>query len=612
MFRRLLFILYYFISWVLFFELARVFFILYETQSSFTPTRLLLLSMWHGLKMDMSMAAYITAPVCLFVLLSIYVGFFRRKLIYLLYTGVILFLQLMITVADAEVYRAWGQKLDATPLNYITHPDEAKASIGHLPIFWIVVGLVVVFVVLFYFFRKLIKGNIDKLTWFTLRPVQVVVVLVFSALLIIPMRGGLQLSPLNHSAVFFSNDQFANNAAINASWNFLRSISKSEELTNPYEKYRIHTIREDRLLERPIPYVESPTYILDSSKNNPNIILILWESFTDKALHLKIDGKPIAPFFEKLRTEGIYFKNCYSSGDRTNKGLSAVISGYPALPKSSIINYPAKLPGLDGLGKILSKRGYDNWFYYGGEPEFANMKGYILDQQFRHLISKDDFPKKDQNSKWGAHDHVVMERILSDSRQYKQPFFTTFLTLTSHEPFETPVPTVFEGGSFSTRLMNTIHYTDSTLYEMINKMKNEGWWQNTIVVIVADHGHYEPATGDRIDDYRIPMLWLGGALNRRGITIEKTVNQLDIAASLLTQLKIPHDLGFSRDVFDANRPGFAYFTYNDGIGVITDSAKLIYDHTGQRVVYEKGSVEPYHIGTAKSLLYEIYQDFLSR
>ena len=50
------------------------------------------------------------------------------------------------------------------------------------------------------------------------------------------MRGGFQLSPLNQSSVYFCNNQYANNAAVNASWNFMFSAFKMNQLNkNLYE-----------------------------------------------------------------------------------------------------------------------------------------------------------------------------------------------------------------------------------------------------------------------------------------------------------------------------------------------------------------------------------------
>ena len=95
----------------------------------------------------------------------------------------------------------------------------------------------------------------------------------------------------------------------------------------------------------------------DSGSLKTNVIFIVWESFTEKVLNKSIDGNPVIKFFPELFKEGIYFSNCYSSGDRTDKGVSAIFSGYPALPKGSIVNYPEKTAKLQGLGNILSEMG---------------------------------------------------------------------------------------------------------------------------------------------------------------------------------------------------------------------------------------------------------------
>ncbi|HET6723461.1 MAG TPA: LTA synthase family protein, partial [Chitinophagaceae bacterium] len=340
---------------------------------------------------------------------------------------------------------------------------------------------------------------------------------------------------------------------------------------------------------------------------------IVWESFTEKVLNKTVDGKPVIKFFPRLFKEGIYFSNCYSSGDRTDKGISAILSSYPALPKGSIVNYPAKTARLPGLGNIFLKNGYSTQFYYGGEPEFANIKSYLSAQQFQQLITKADFNAADMNSKWGAHDDIVMKRLVQDMSKMKQPFFTTWLTLSSHEPFETPVPAVFNGKDKETKFLNSLHYTDSIVYSFVNELKKMPSWENTIVIIAADHGHYLPITGKRADDYRIPVLWLGGALTKQNVVIDKTVNQLDMAESLVQQLHFPvTSFPFGKNVFDSTSTHSAFFTYNDGIGYVTDSSRILYDNAGKRTVFEEGKSDTGHEMTAKALMQKLYSDFLKR
>lgn len=84
-----------------------------------------------------------------------------------------------------------------------------------------------------------------------------------------------------------------------------------------------------------------------------------------------------------------------------------------------------------------------------------------------------------------------------------------WLTLSSHEPFETPVPVTIIGDDDGSKFLNSLHYTDSIVFSLINEFKKQIWWKNTIVAIVADHGHRMPSTGKKIDDFKIPMLLIG-------------------------------------------------------------------------------------------------------
>ncbi len=87
------FLLIYFLSWVIFFDLLRIVFLIYHFDKTKNLSfNTILSSFWYGLRMDMSVAAYILAPVCLFVLLSLFIHFFRRLIIYRIYTFIVLLL----------------------------------------------------------------------------------------------------------------------------------------------------------------------------------------------------------------------------------------------------------------------------------------------------------------------------------------------------------------------------------------------------------------------------------------------------------------------------------------------------------------------------------------
>ena len=82
----------------------------------------------------------------------------------------------------------------------------------------------------------------------------------------------------------------------------------------------------------------------------------------------------ITPNLNKLCNEGILFDNFYASGDRTDKGIVSVLSGYPAQPQSSIIKFPSKTQHLPYLTRYLNDLGYHTSFVYGGDIDFSEFQ----------------------------------------------------------------------------------------------------------------------------------------------------------------------------------------------------------------------------------------------
>ena len=604
------FFILYFLTWVLFFELMRVVFMLYHMdKTSQLSVGTILSAMWYGLRMDLSVAAYIVAPVCVFVLFGLIIDFFNRLLIYKIYTFVVLLLVFLLSFVDLEIYKQWGFRIDNTPLKFLSTPREAFASISHLPLFLLAAVFLLGFGLFCFLFNKVLKRIFYTATK-RYRLITALFIIVFMGCLIIPIRGGFQLAPLNQSSVYFSTNNYANHAAINASWNFLHSlVSKGSSGKNPYQYLAQQKVKQ--VTDSLYSAQGATLQVIDTTHSQQvNFIFIVWESFTEKALGHTIDGKEVLPYFNLLLKNGIYFSNVYASGDRTNKGIPAILSGYPAMPNTTIIHSPGKSQKLQVLSKFFRERGYSTPFFYGGEPEFANIKSYLLYGGFDPITGKDDFEAKDMNSKWGAHDGVVMKRVIADINKTKQPFFATWLTLTSHEPFETPVPTVFDGNDNTSKFLNSLHYTDQVVYDFIQECTKQPWWDNTVIVITGDHGHPLPASGNKADEFHIPMLWLGGALNRTGLVIDKVVSQLDIATTLIRQLNVTTpDFPFSKNILDSTGRNWAFFTFNNGFGFIDSVGRLVYDNVGKQPISKEGSVGELEETAGKALMQWVYDDF---
>lgn len=613
MLAKVWFILKYWFCWILFFEVARIGFILTNlNEVENAGLRTSLLSLWYGIRMDMSTAAYITLPVALAVLISVFLKPFRNAIIYKIYTTIVLFLVLLILVADIGLFKAWGSRIDATPLKYLSNPKEAWASVNHLPIFSILIVFLLVYLLLVLWSNKLILKWLPVLKVSQKKWLNFILILLLTGLFIIPIRGGFQLAPLNQSSVYFSKNNFANLAALNAPWNFLQSISQNTDYTiNPFRvdddaKVKVVT---DSLFEKK----GSSAQLIDLGKGAPlNVILIVWESLTSKAVGLQMEGKMITPGMNELKKEGIYFSDIYATGDRTDKGIVGVLSGYPSQATTSVIKEPGKAAKLPMLSKIFAKRGYNTTFHYGGELEFANMKAYLLQGAFNQFTTIDDFDKKDQNSKWGAHDGVVAAQLKKDINNSPRPFFSTWLTLSSHEPYEIPSAPILKGKNDIALFLSSIHYTDSIVYSFIQFAKQQSWWNNTLVVIVADHGHRLPRSIHKPDDFKIPLLMLGGAV--KSATIISTIgSQTDLAATLLGELNLPsNEFIWSRNLLDSSRSPWAFFTFNNGFGFIQPNKKLVFDNVGKLSIDKIGNISDEDIYRGRAIQQAAFQDYLNK
>ena len=106
----------------------------------------------------------------------------------------------------------------------------------------------------------------------------------------------------------------------------------------------------------------------------------------------------------------------------------------------SIMKFVEKTERLPSISRQLKTTGYEPSYYYGGDINFTNMKAYLVNSGFNNIICDKDFHISQRMSKWGAPDHVVFERALTDVTKNSpaKPRFTVIQTSSSHEPFEVP------------------------------------------------------------------------------------------------------------------------------------------------------------------------------
>jgi len=563
--------------------------------------------------MDLSFSAYLSLLVFLIIALSTVLP---RKLVsqgIKWYTIPLLLITTFLCVADLGLFTEWGFRLDATQLTYMGTPREMVISASSSPYLLLIFSILGITILAYWVYKKWVHRMIDSFSpvhWWTIVPF-----LLLTSSLIIPIRGGLQLAPLNQSVAFFSRDDFANQAALNVPWNVFRSITKQAYSTeNPYH-FKPDT--QAQALIHPIYNQKEDTLFFKALNTaRPNVVLIIWESLTSMASK-KMGGayEGVLPELEQLAQEGILFENFYASGERSDKGLLSILSGYPAQPNRSIVKLPNKAAQLPVLSHSFNESGYHTSFYHGGELEFANIKTYLIHSEFNEIIGKEAFESTDMNSKWGAHDHVVFERALKDLNQYQQPFFSTIFTLSSHEPFEIPTASKFPGEDLEALYLSSLSYTDQSLGNFIRKAKQQPWYEQTLFIVVADHGHRLLVEQGRFqkDKYHIPMLWFGGALQVRDTVVQRHCSQTDLAKTLSRQLDMDtNPFKWSRDIFAEDYFDGAFYVFNEGISLVQPGGQLIYDVPSAHIIDSTDFANATKIELTRAHLQSTYADYLNK
>jgi phosphoglycerol transferase MdoB-like AlkP superfamily enzyme len=611
---RLLYNIYYFLFWIVYFVFARIFFLAYYfDKSQELGFSTIIKTFFYGLQLDASFVAYISFIPFLLMIFSIMI---KPKIIVKTirwYTIiVILFINLLLLI-DAGLYQSWGVRLDTSLLPYLNTPELmiSSASTFQLLIgvfFWIFISYI--FIKLF---NKINQKSSDKLSFGSW--LEIPLFFLITGALIIPVRGGFQTIPVNQSNVYFSNKMFANHAAVNFIWNFFNTLTHKSDGTNPYIYFddetalKIINKTKDKLLE------STTDSILNTSR--PNVILILWESLPAKIVGSLGGEYDVTPNLNKLSKEGILFTNFYANGDRTDKGIPAILSGYYPQPVKRIMRMPNKTRSLPMLPKKMMDLGYKTSFYYGGDLNFGNMNTYLRNAGITDFVDGNAFDKKDWNSKWGAYDDIFMKRFAKDlSTKQEKPFFKIALTLTSHEPYEIKGKYKFGKDTEDNKFRSAHHYTDQVIGDFMKFAKKQDWYKNTLIVIMSDHGHSSPKhEGPYFSPkkFRIPMLWLGGAVNQKHTKIETVASQVDFSYTLLALLKADNkDFVFSKNIFNTSENQFAHYTFNKGFGTLTKEGIFVYDYISKKPILEVGLNTKKLDSLGKAITQNSFEDFLER
>ena len=645
--QRLLILLRVFIAFVAVFVVMKPVFMLYNGAGHGLIWTDWLAVPAHGLTLDLTTAGYLTALPWLALTLSLWGRIPWARRLYTAYAAVVAILLALILIGDVCLYSFWHFKLDATVFNYLDQPADIAASVSTA---YLTVGLTAVALLaalIFWLLRRAAgrsplvplsatSTTTEKTSTTTGIPIAAteipiaatgnppsaagtpaatlrkrlaatLVFLVVGGLLFLAIRGGVGKSTANVGKVYYSANQFLNHAAVNPAFSLFASAGKMEDFAAQCNFYpEAERARLFAALQYDTTSVGIDTLLRTP---RPNVLVIIMEGFGGMFVE-SLGGRPgTAPQFERLAREGVFFTNCYANSFRTDRGVVAVLSGYPALTTASVMKLPDKSRTLPAIASSLAKVGYSTDFLYGGDVNFTNMNSYLLATGYQHIYGDTDFPADVRRTHdWGVTDHITFDRLydMVTARSEGRPWHTAFLTLASHEPWKVPynrIPT--------DERANAMAYLDDCLGRFVERLRRTPQWQDLLIVCLPDHGIQYPDSLDESHPLRnhIPMLWLGGAV-RQPRRVKQICNQTDLAATLLGQMGLPHgQFRFSRDVMSQTyRYPCAINVWASGLAFYDNSGFSAYDLNSGRPLAEHPISSTQRINFGKAFLQTCFDD----
>ena len=555
-----------------------------------------------GARFDLLVVAYIMLPLVFILLLPNGLG--GRKLVraWLMVTGSLL---LFLGVSELEFYHEFNTRLNSLAIQYW---KEDPATVGSMiwnafPVvryllLWVTLAAFYVWVLsrLNHLIQKF--GQPYPRVWLRLP-----IFLVCAFLLAWAARGTLRSGPpLRWGDAFHSQHLFANHLALNGSWSFLKAATGNQK--QEAGKSWMKAMPADEALQRtrqllvtdtdisrfeeqyPILRTHHPVKQLE--KKPKNLVFIIMESFSAQFTETLGKEPDITPHFDRLAKEGLLFDRFFSNGTHSHQGMFSTGACFPNIPGYEyLMQEPEGQHPFSGLPALLKNKGFQDVYVYNGAFNWDNQEGFFRNQGMTRFIGRDEMENPQfVDPTWGVSDQDMFNQALRELNRMdsETPFYAILQTLSNHLPYTLPEPLpvspVTHFGE-SNEHLTTMRYADWALGRFFDEAKKQDWYQDTLFMLVGDHGFRPKQQLGEINllRYYVPMLLLApGIQDTYGKRNHKVATQVDIiptALSLLFGKPFTHQC-WGRDLLSLpeNDPGF---------GIIKPSGS---DHT---VAYLRGN-----------------------
>ncbi|MFD0958555.1 LTA synthase family protein [Paenibacillus chungangensis] len=287
-----------------------------------------------------------------------------------------------------------------------------------------------------------------------------------------------------------------------------------------------------------------------------NLLMVQVEALQPFMLGKSIGGTAITPVLNDLLKDSVYYSSFYhqtAQGRTSDADFASNCSLQPVMSGSVFIQYASNdfhcLPGM------LKENGYSAAVFHPYQGGFWNRNVMYNRMNYDQFYSLKHF-RLDEPVGWALGDKSFYRQSMDVISDMPQPFYGFLITLTSHHPYRMPAAEkrldVEElDGTIMGDYLQSIHYADAALGELIARLKTDGLWDNTILAIYGDHDNsitdwklYDRFMSDTSSELeqermlkRIPLIIRLPGNDEAG-TYATVGGQLDIAPTLLHLLGI--------------------------------------------------------------------------
>lgn len=554
-------------------------------------------SFWLGLKYDLRWIAIILLPIAVlsvFPRLSPFTSQ-RGKQLWTMYLGTATLMVLFFYGADFAQFDYINARLNADALIFLRDPKESFQMIWEsYPVFWILFGVVGALMMMTWMFRKLHidvtekNMNIHKFTyrrrWHA------------AALLLLGwfMYGFLTIEPLDIFRAFNLSDGFKSNLALNPMQNFFTTLKTTKPERNTRAGKYYTNISDFLQLKEPNhsknPYSRLVHPGSKALESQPNVVLVLCESFS--MYKSSMSGNPLncTPYFNQMCNEGIFFERCFTPSFGTARGIFATITGIPDVQPAIFSTQVQECVNQRTI--INDFVGYEKYYFIGGRSQFNNFKGLIANINGVKVYEEGKYKAKSLNV-WGISDKNLFLEANDVLAKEQKPFFAIIQTADNHRPFNIPAEDtdftrdlitnedLAKYGFESLKEYHAFAYTDYCIKKFMEAAKTSPWYDNTIFVFIGDHGVEGNATAlypkawteQRLTEEHVPLLFYAPAL----LTPQKrseAVSQIDVLPTVAGMIQQPYlNSTLGRDLLDSTKKvNAAFIVYHapGWIGVVND------------------------------------------